>query len=181
MNSQNFDVEQMRKIWLEMGNALGMEMPPKDPDNLNKMRTSLDRIRDRYRLGCDWSIVGAIVFAAFFFFMPSLKDEYRIPLAITYVMVMLANAYALYWLWRGTGKINPLTMSITRVSSMAKYYKKCHLLYIMIGFPVAALWIVFFMYATDRSESIIIGSIMGGIFGLYGLRQYLNDYRNLSK
>lgn len=181
MNSQNFDMEQMRKIWIEMGNALGMETPPGNPDNMNKMNTSLDRIRDRYRLGCDWSIVGAIIFMVFFFFMPSIRDGYRIPLAITYAIVMLANAYVLYWLWRGTGKINPLTMSITQVSSMAKHYKKCHLLYVMIGIPVAILWIVFFLFATDRSESIVIGGIIGGIFGLYGLRQYLKDYRNLSE
>lgn len=181
MSSQNIDIEQMRKIWIEMGNALGMETPPGNPDNMNNMNTSLDRIRDRYRLGCDWSIVGAIIFTVFFFFMPSVRDGYRIPLAITYAIVMLANAYVLYWLRRGTEKINPLTMSITQVSSMAKYYKKCHLLYVLIGVPVAILWIVYFMFATGRSESIVIGTIVGGIFGLYGLRQYLKDYRNLSE
>ena len=181
MISNNIDIENMRKTWIEMGKALGMETAPSDQDNMNKKYTSLDRIRNHYRKGCDWSIVGALVFASFFFFMPSLREEHRIPLAITYLIVMLANAYALYRLWRGTGKINPLTLSITQVSSMAKYYKKCHLLYILIGFPVAILWIVYFMFATNRTESIIIGTIAGGIFGLFGLRQTLNDYRNLSE
>lgn len=181
MNSQNFDIEHMRKAWIEMGKALGIETPPSYTDNMNKRNTDLDRLRDRYRKGCDLSIVGTIIFTPFFFLMPSLRDEYRISLAITFAILMLANAYALYWLWRGTGKINPITMSITHVSSMARYYKKCHLLYVMIGFPVAILWIGYFMFVTNRSGSIVIGSIIGGIFGLYGLWQYLKDYRNLSE
>lgn len=188
MNSKNLDIDQMRRAWIEMGKALGMDTPPSDPDNMNKMKTSLDRLRDRYLRGWGWSIVGAIIFTAFFLFifMPSIKDEYRISLAITYAIVMLANAYALYWLWIGTGKIKPLTMSITQVSTMAKYYKKCHLLYILIGFPVAVGWIGYFMFVVNRSqfrgtEGIVMGAIIGGIGGLYGLWKYMKDYRNLSE
>lgn len=186
MNAENYDIEQMRKTWIEMGKALGMETPPSDTEKFNKMYTSLDRLRDRYRKGCDFSIVGTIIFTPFFFFMPSISDEYRIPVAITFVIVMLANAYALYWLWRGIGKINPLTMSITQVSSMAKYYKKCHLQYLLLGSLVAIPWIGYFIYAISRSgirdtDGIVIGAIIGGICGLYGLWQYLKDYRNLSE
>ncbi|MDE5814159.1 MAG: hypothetical protein K2H72_07730 [Muribaculaceae bacterium] len=181
MNSNNMDIEQMRKAWIEMGKALGMETSSGDPDNLNKMKTSLDRLCMRYMRGRDFSVLGAIVFPVFFFWMPSLGDEYRISVAITYVIVMLANAYTLNWFQRGLGKINPLTMQITQVASMAKYYKKCHIRYLLFGYLVAIPWIVYFIIATNRSESIIMGAIIGGICGLYGLWKYLKDYRDLSE
>ncbi|MDE6381189.1 MAG: hypothetical protein K2L11_12020, partial [Muribaculaceae bacterium] len=93
MNSNNMDIEQMRKAWIEMGKALGMETSPGDPDNLNKMKTSLDRLRDGYGKGCDMSILGTIILTPFFFFMPSISDEYRISMAITFAIMGLANAY----------------------------------------------------------------------------------------
>ena len=63
---------------------------------------------------------------------------------------------------------------------MAKYYKKCHLQYVLLGSLVAIPWIVYFMIATNRSESVVMGAIIGGICGLYGLWKYMKDYRNLS-
>ena len=63
---------------------------------------------------------------------------------------------------------------------MAKYYKKCHLRYVLLGSLVAIPWIVYFMYATNRSEGIVMGAIIGSICGLYSLWKYLNDYHNLA-
>ena len=185
MNAENYDIKQMKQAWIEMGKALGIDMRPCDPDNFNKIKTSLERLRDRYRKACDFSIVGAIIFTILIFFMPSLREEYRLSVAITFAFVMLANAYAQYLLWRGVGKINPLIMPITQVSSMAKHYKKCHILYIILGSFVAIPWIAYFLYAIRRSgirdtDGIVGGAIIGGICGLYGLWQYLRDYRNLN-
>lgn len=186
MNSLNFDIEQMRKAWLEMGKALGMETPPNDPDNMNKKNTDLDRLRMRYMKGRDFSILGAIIFPIFFFIMPSLADEYKISVAVTFIIVMLANAFVLNWFQRGIGSINPLTMPITQVSSMAKYFKKCHIRYLLLGFFVAIPWIVYFLYALRSSgfggiDGIVFGAIIGGICGLYGVWKYMKDYRDLSK
>lgn len=186
MNSKYPDIEQMRKAWMEMGKALGRETQPGDPDDMNRKNTDLDKLRTRYMLGRDWSVVGGIILILVFLWVPWLNDEYRLPLAISSCGLMSANAYALNWLWKETGKINPLAMSITQVSSMARHCKKCHLLYILIGFPVTMLWIGYFIYAVQRSEfksieGLVMGSIIGGIFGLYSLWQDLKDYRNLSE
>lgn len=186
MNSTNLDIEQMRKAWIEMGKALGMDIPPSDPGNMNKLNTSLDDLRQRYKKGWVWSIIGGIIFGIFLLRIPSIGAEYRLSLSITYAILMFSNAYVLYWLWRGTGNINPLAMSITQVSLMAKYYKKCHLLYNLIGFPLVILWIGYFMFVASRSEfrgmdGLVIGAIVGGFGGLYGLWKYLKDYRHLSE
>ena len=184
MNSNNMDIEQMRKAWIEMGKALGMETPQNDAYNLRKMKTSLDRLCTRYMIGRDFTILATIIFPVFFFWMPSLGDEYRISVCISYLFVVLANAYVLNWFQRGIGRINPLTMPITQVSSMAKYYKKCHLLYILLGSLVALPWIVYFLYALSQSgfrgiDDLVFGATIGGICGLYGLWKYMKDYRSL--
>ena len=182
MNSNDPDMGKMRKVWMEMGKALGMDKPQSDTDDLDKMHTDLDRLRLRYMTGRDWSVVAAVVFTVLLFLMPSLNDEHRLPVAVTFAVIMSANAYALNWFQRGIGKINPLTMSISQVSSMARYYKKSHLKYVLSGMLVAILWIEYFMYATDRSfGSIAIGAVIGAICGLYSLWKYLKDYRNLSE
>ena len=181
MNSNDPDME-VRKAWMEMGEALGMDKPQSDTDYLDKMHTDLDRLRLRYMTGRDWSVVVAVVFTVLLFLMPSLNDEHRLPVAVTFAVVMSANAYALNWFQRGIGKINPLTMSISQVSSMARYYKKSHMKYVLSGMLIAILWIEYFMYATDRSfGSIAIGAVIGAICGLYSLWKYLKDYRNLSE
>ncbi len=184
MNSNNMDIEQMRKAWIEMGKALGMETLPDDPDKMNKMKTSLDRLYSRYLKGRDFSILATIIFPIFFFVMPSLGNVYRIPLAITYVIVMSVNTYILNWFLRGLGKIDPLTMPITQVSSMAKYYKKCHIRYLLFGYFIAIAWSIYFMFALSRSgfrdiDGLIFGAVIGGISGLYGVWKYFRDYRNL--
>ncbi len=186
MNTDNLDMEQIRKAWIEMGKALGMEEQPVDPDNLNNLNTSLDRLRNRYMRGTIISIFGGIVFTILIYFMPHLNDEYRLLLAVSYAILMLANAYMLYWFWQGTGKIDPITMPISRVSSIAKYYKKCHLRYHLFGILATLPWIAYFFYALSRSGFIdmyffITAAIIGGISGLKGLRIYFNDYRNLTK
>ncbi len=181
MNSKNLDIEQMRKAWIEMGKALDMQTPHFDPDNMNKMNTDLDKLRTRYMKGRDLSIVSAVIFPILLLCVPSLNDEHRLSLAITFAVLALGNAYVLHWFWKGIGKINPLTMSITQISSMAKHYKKCHLLYNLIALPITILFLGYFLFAANRSEDIVIEIIIGGIGGLYGLWKYLNDYRQLSK
>lgn len=52
--------------------------------------------------------------------------------------------------------------------------------YILLGSLVAIPWIGYFMFATNSSESIVIGAIIGGICGLYRLWQTLKEYRNLT-
>ncbi len=186
MNTNNLDMEQLRKAWVEMGKALGMGTPPSDPDDMNKKKTALDELLLRYMKGRDFSVVGAIVFAIIFFFVPSLNNQYRIPLAISFVILMLANAYVLNWFQKGIGKIKPLTMSISEVASMAKYYRKCHLKYYMIAFPISLIWLGYFIYAVNQfdlrgNEGLVIGAIIGSLFTIYSIWKDLRDYRDLTK
>ncbi len=186
MDMNNIDLKQMRKAWVEMGKAFGMETPPSNPDNPNDKKTALDRLLLRYMTGRDFSVLGAIIFTIIFFVVPSLSDEYRLPVAISFAIMMLGNAYVLNWFQKGIGKINPLTMSITEVASLAKYYRRRYLQYNLIVLPIALLWIGYFMYVVQGSdfrgrEGLVMGAIIGGICGLYNLWKDLKDYRNLTK
>ncbi len=183
MNSNNYDIEQMKKAWIEMGKVLRKDTPTSEPNNIDNMNTNLDKLRDRYRRGWEFSILGGIIFVIFLFWMPSLNNEYRLPIVISYAILMFSNGYVLYRLWRGLGEINPLSMSITQVSKLAKHYKKCHLLYYLIYFPVVIVWSGCFVFAAYRDEfgdfSIVIGFIIAAFCGIFGLWLYLHDYRNL--
>ncbi len=186
MNAENYDLEKMREAWIKMGDVLDVETQSNDPDNMYEKKTALDKLKDRYRLGCDWSIVGTVLITILFIFIPWINDNYRVSITISFAIVMSSNSYVLYWFWRGLGKINPLTMSITEVSEKANYYKRWHLRYYLIGLVIALLWVGYFAYVVSRSntgsiESIVTGFIIGGILGFYSLWKDLKNYRNLSE
>ncbi len=96
MNSNNYDIEQMKKAWIEMGKVLRKDTPTSEPNNIDNMNTNLDKLRDRYRRGWEFSILGGIIFVIFLFWMPSLNNEYRLPIVISYAIFMFSNAIVLY-------------------------------------------------------------------------------------
>lgn len=73
MNTENIDIEQMRKAWLAMGEGLGMKLPTdNNPDNLNRKKTALDRLRDKYRIFFTISLL--MIFVSFMVFSRNLLE-----------------------------------------------------------------------------------------------------------
>lgn len=186
MDIKELDIEQMRNAWVEMGKVLEADTRPSNPTNMNNMNTNLDKLRTRYLRGWKFSFTAGILLAAGVFLNPSINSEYRLPLSISYIILMLANGYVLYKLWCGLEKINPLTMPITQVCTLANYYKKYHMLYYMLFIPIVIVWSGYYMFAILGKDiggrnSLIIGCIAGGFSGLCAIYLYLRDYRNLTK
>lgn len=185
MNGNSIDMERMRKAWIEMGQALGMDMPQNYPSNMNNRNTALDRLRRRYLNGWKFSFTVGILLAVSIYFIPSLGDQYRISLIVAYLIIILSNGCVWHWLWKGLEKINPIKMPITQVCSMAKYYKKRHLLYNLVVCPIAILWSGCFLSALNDSlfsgmRGMIMGIILGCGFAFYGLWAYMRDYRDVT-
>ncbi len=186
MNTENFELDQMRKSWMEMGKVLGRESLRSNPDNMNNMKTNLDKLRTRYLEGWKFSFIAGILLAAGLFLNPSINSEYRLPLGISYIILMLTNGFVLYRLWCGLEKIDPLTMPITQVCTLANHYKKYHMLYYLLFIPIVIVWSGYYMFALLSKEfggmhSVVIGCILGGFSGLCAIFLYLRDYRNLTK
>lgn len=185
MNTR-FDIERMRKTWHEMDKTLTTDTPDENPNQFNNRQTSLDKLRNRYLRATISGIIAAVLFSMLLFHMPSLTGTHRYYAAASFALLMLVNAAITYRFWRGVSKIDPVAMSIHQVSSLSLYYKKWHLRYNLIIFPIGMVWIAYFIYLLRQSafrsvDSIITGGLIGCICGLYALRKYLADYKKLSE
>lgn len=186
MNSENFDIEQMRKAWAEMGKALGMQaIPENNPQILNKKKTSLDRLRDRYQ--AFWIIGLLMAFAGFFMFSVGgivADDRLKLWLGIAYAVYFLTAAGLDFWLWKGIATIDPLQMSVAEIAGSSMLYRKRHLQFMAVLIPMAIALLGFTAYVFSFEKFFVsgmsFGIICGGIVGIFQFRKFMNEYRNLS-
>lgn len=187
MNTEINNLEDIKKIWREMGTAFHTESYCSTPEALNNKRTTLDRLRRRYMSFIIFSISAGIVEFPIILHLGSLgflPDNLKWPVAISFMIMMLIEACIDFWFWKGTGRICPLTMTVSELSSMALYYKKCHIKSIMVCAPMALGWIIFFIYATSLSNffpifGIITGAAVGLFFGIRALKRFMAEYKSL--
>lgn len=185
MNNENPQILQLRKAWHDMGKALDTQTPKSNPGNLNNMNTSLDKLRQRYLRGGIASIFATLFFTPLLFNARFIPDSYLWPVAISFAILLLTLGGFIFWMRKGVGNINPLTMTVNQVSELARHYRKCHLRFVCIGFPLAVCWVVFFVFATLQSdthipiEGIICGAAIGALCGFKALRKFLTNYQQL--
>lgn len=185
MNSENIDIEQMRKAWVEMGKALGMQSGlDNNPEDFNKKKTALDRLRDRYRLF--WTMSLPLAFSTFMIFSRRMIAENHMNfwLGVACAVYFLTVFCMDFWLWRGIGSINPLKMSIAEIAEKSMFYRKRHLQFVAILIPIAIALIGFMGYVFSSEKYVLngitVGAICGGFVGIMQFRRFMAEYRNLS-
>ncbi|MCM1110027.1 MAG: hypothetical protein NC336_02330 [Clostridium sp.] len=185
MNTENFDIEQLRKAWIEMGKALGMQAAPdNNPADLDRKRTALDRLRDRYL--AFWIISSVMAVAGFLIFSNGLFVASRLNfwLRMAYAVYFLTVASMDFWLWRGIGSIDPLRMNISEISRESMYYRKRHLQFMAALIPMAIMLLCFtgYLFASEMYflYGMIVGVILGAIIGTRQFRRFMAEYRRLS-
>lgn len=183
MNSENIDIERMRKAWLAMGESLGMQPSP-DPDNLNNRKTALDRLRDKYRVF--WTVAIVMTFGSFMMFQGALgESEYSFWLRVAFALYFLTAFCMDHWLWRGIGTIHPLRMGVAQVVAKAMYYRKRHLQFMAILIPAAVALLCVTGYAFSSQtyflNGMVVGALCGLIIGIIQFRRFMAEYRNLSE
>lgn len=187
MNTEINNLDDIKKIWREMGTAFNTDSYCTDPDAMNKKRTNLDRLRRRYMSFMIFSISAGIIEFPIILHLGSLgflPDNLKWPVAISFMIMLLIEACIDFWFWKGTGRICPLTMTVSELSSMALYYKKCHIKSIMVCMPLALGWVVFFIYAASLANffpifGIIIGAAIGLFLGIRALKRFMAEYKSL--
>lgn len=175
----------MRKAWIAMGKALG-EQPSSDnnPDDLNKKKTALDRLRDRYCVF--WIASLLLAFGTFMIFSRGqiVDSSLNLWLGVAYAVYFLTVSGMDFWLWRGLDSINPLSMTVSEISEKALYYRKCHLRFMAVLIPMAILLLGFTGYVFSSEiytlYGMIFGAIAGLIIGILQFRKFMIAYRNLS-
>lgn len=186
MNIENQDIEQMRKAWIEMGKALGMQPAPfNDPGEMGSKKTALDRLRNRYRVF--WIASLLLSFGTFMFFSSrSIMDgRLYLWLGIAYAVYFLTAFCMDFWLYNGLGTINPLKMGVTEVAWKSAFYRKRHLQFMVVLIPMAIALIAFTGYVFSSEmyflNGLATGVILGLIIGIIQLRRFMTEYRNLSE
>lgn len=178
--------EEMKLAWKETSDCLDkckMENNELREMILNgKRKTSLEQLASRYKR---FSIIGIIMaIVSVFFYMQVFNEEVRIITKIL-MTVYFSTCFVMdYWLYRGVSSIDCQTMSVSEVSSMALYYKKKHLQFMMVLIPFAIVVLGFMFYSFIDDEFILYAAICGAILGLaIGLKeffQFMNDYKTLA-
>lgn len=187
MNAENVDMEKMRKAWLEMGKALGMQPSSSDnnPKNLNNMRTTLDRLRDKYRMFRTVALL--MVFGSFMIFSRGWIIESRLSfrLGVAYAVYFLTCFVMDQWLYYGIGTIDPLRMSVSDVVEKSLFYKKRHLQFMVALIPMAVCLLGFTGYVFSAEKymlaGMVAGAICGAAMGIVQFRRFMADYRKLSE
>lgn len=183
MNSENFDIEQMRKAWVEMGKALGT-ISNSDTEELDKKKTSLDRLRDRYH--AFWIISAFMMVGGFLIFSKGVfvASNLNFLLGVAYAVYFLTAGAMDFWLWRGIGSINPLQMSVAEIARKSMFYRKRHLQFMIVLIPMAIGLIGFIGYIFSSEKyflnGMIVGAIVGAIIGTIQFRRFMAEYRNLN-
>lgn len=193
MNNDELPVNRLRNGWGATGKALGEKTIGKHTDrllpNINNRQTSLDRLREVYMRLTIFALCAGIGFVPFFLYYGNkglLAPNLTPAVAISYGIIMIGSSILNFWFWKGTGKINPLTMTVSQVASLAAYYRKCHIRWKKGGLPIAILWVGFFIYAASQSDFVFIlgvaaGGGIGALWGINRFRRFMNEYRELSK
>lgn len=186
MSSENFDIEQMRKAWVEMGKALGMKpVSDHNPDNLNKKKTALDCLRDRYHVF--WIISLLMVGGGFLIFSGGIfvENQLNFWLGVAYAVYFLTVFGMDLWLWKGLATIDPLRMSVAEIADRSMFYRKRHLLFMAILLPMAIALIGFTGYVFSSEiyflNGMVVGVVCGAIVGIMQFRKFMAEYRNLSE
>lgn len=183
MNSNSNDMEKMREAWRSMGECLGMQ-PGGDsnPGNLNKKKTSLDQLCNRYRVFYRISLVMILVSSLVF---TRIGNDWSFYLALSYAVYFLTVFCMDNWLYNGIRAIDPVEMSISDVVSKALYYRKRHLQFMVVLIPMAICLIGFtvYVFSPDRYfiNGMVAGAIVGVCIGIVQFRRFMSEYKKLTE
>lgn len=185
MTNQNENLDEVKKAWIAMGNSLGMRIPEYSIDNLNDKKTALDRLRNSYKR---FFIAAAIfTFTSFLIFYRFSKIDGQdvIYIGIAYSAYFFTVFLMDFWMWKGIGTINPLTMSVSEVTRKSLFYRKRHLQFVAVLLPIAIsiMCVTGYIFSYEKYflVGIIAGAIVGFALGVTQLLRFLDDYRTLIK
>lgn len=186
MKDENGNLGELRKIWVEMGEKLGMQsIPDNDPGKLDRQQTALDKIRRKYRVF--WIVALLMIFNVFLIFSGGIfgDNPLNFYFAVAYALYFLTAFIMDHWLWVGLGTIDPLRMGVAQVAEKSMFYRKRHLQFMAILIPMAIVLLGFtgYVYSTNIYflNGIICGAIFGAVIGIIQFRWMMQRYRELSE
>lgn len=150
-----------------------------------KKETSLQSLARRYKWFSNMTMF-CIIWVPLMMLTNFIPQDKKLWIALSFGVYFLICSVMDRWLYYGISGINLASMSVEEVARKAYFYRKRHLQFVMILLPMAIAVIGFFAYVvTDNDPAIMIGIIVGALFGLaIGARElmaFLRDYRTLAE
>lgn len=186
MNTENFEIQQLKKTWTKIGEGLRAPISSGgNSEDFNKKKTALERLRNKYRLF--WTVALIMVFWAYIMFakVVDLESPFNVCLGLSFAAYFLIVFCMDYWLWRGLGTIDPLRMPIAEVSAKSMFYRKRHLQFIAVLIPLAIAVLGFAVYVFSFEiyflAGMFSGAVIGLVLGIVQFRRFMAEYRELSE
>ena len=147
--------------------------------NINRA-TTLDRLAQRYKQFWAWEIAGAVGL------LPMIWLIIFTPLTCVLWLGYFAMAFAMdHRLYQRICSINVQQMAVREVIHIVLECRKFHIICIMVLVPWAICLFSLLAYTNCENRYFLVGMACGGIVGLgigiIKLRQFLADYRDLTK
>lgn len=184
MTPENGNFDQIKKAWLAMGESLGTQpTPDNNPEDLNRKKTALDSLCDKYRRF--WSISLLMTFSSFLIFSHKLAVETHLNFLVgaLFAAFFLITFCMDFWLWNGIRSIDPLRMGVAEVAEKSMFYRKRHLQFMAFLIPLALALLCFTGYVYSLEIYFLIGMIIGAalgvIIGVNQFREFMKEYRKL--
>ncbi|MCM1022322.1 MAG: hypothetical protein NC343_08370 [Muribaculum sp.] len=184
MNTENRNLEEIRSAW----NALGKKLNDNaglgnNTSNMNNRKTTLDRLREKYR---SFWIFALVMLVVTIFYSPIIVSEERILyMRLLFSIYFIAVFTIDYWLWRGLGTIDLISMTVTEVAHKVMFYKRRHLQFMAFLIPMAVILVILMGYILSADgymlTGIIIGAICGALIGTWQFRKFMSMYRNIEE
>ncbi len=142
---------------------------------------NLARRYNRFSLISGIAIIGSISFLN----QKLIPADSRLLLCISFAIYFFTASMMDLWLSNGISKIDCLRMSVSEVAGKAAFYRKRHFQFMAVLIPMAITLIT--ILARQFTDNIIflvcmgIGALTGLTFGLRQLREFMTDYRSLTR
>lgn len=155
----------------------------------NRRQTALQSLAKRYRWFSNYALLLLVLMPLVLinlFWTHGYGQEWMRIAIVVFSMIYCATCSIMdRWLYRGICSIDIYEMSVAEVCSLAIYYRKRHLQFVVILIPMAVVLLGGIAWALSSNMYLIYGIITGALVGLIlGTRQlyaFLDSYRSLTK
>ena len=181
------DLNDIKNMWAEINNRLAA-LEEENRRLLHHVksenyRSIKQRLISRYRFFIVMSLLCALVFALFIVFNPMIVETYRWITAIYWLVFFILCASVDFYLLQNVGRMDIYNSSVSETARIAAKNWKIHKLWIIVGLPFAIGAVILWALALNADYFVILGMIAGGIvgfiIGLYQLKKFMRDYKQL--
>ncbi len=176
--------DEMKKNWQAANVTIPEKSDTFDSIMNGKRKTALQNLAQRYRWFSNMALVFLLIVPINFMnlhIFPDMKG--RIIIVIWFCSFFVICSAMDRWLFHGIEQIDVVTMPVSKVVEKALYYRKWHIRFIFMLFPMAIGCLALLAYFIDDTYmrlGMLTGFLVGVALGIRQLLHFLADYRAIT-